>query len=125
MGFLKSSGFREVLSGTRILPEKHLAVFFKPVQDLTDILLEEAQREPLMELQLLLMPGALQRAVLRQDFVNHTKNMLRTFGIVSLPFTLSTVFPVFWNTERERDETKSNFVLESFGSPYKNSNNLE
>lgn len=90
MGLLKSSGFREVLSGAWVLPEKHLAVFFKPVQDLSDVLLKQAQREPLMELELFLVPSALQCAMLRQNFVNHAKNVLRTFCVVRFPFALTT-----------------------------------
>lgn len=48
MGFLKSSGFREVFASPWVLPEKHFTVFFEPVQDLADILLEKTQRKPLV-----------------------------------------------------------------------------
>ena len=40
MGFLKSSGASEIPTSAWVLPEEHLTVFLKPVQDLSDVLLK-------------------------------------------------------------------------------------
>ncbi len=54
----------------------------EPVQDLLDVLLEEPERQPLVELDLLLVPLGLQRAVVGQDLVDDGQDVGGALGVV-------------------------------------------
>ena len=60
----------KVSANANIFPQEHLAVLLKPVQDLLHVLLEEPQRQPLVELDLLGVPLGLQLAVVGEDLVD-------------------------------------------------------
>ncbi len=60
----------------------HLSVVLEPVQDLLDVLLEEPERQPLVELDLLLVPLGLQRAVVGQDLVDDGQDVGGALGVV-------------------------------------------
>ncbi len=54
----------------------------EPVQDLLDVLLEEPERQPLVELDLLLVPLGLQSAVVGEDLVDDGKDVGGALGVV-------------------------------------------
>ena len=54
----------------------------EPVEHLLDVLLEEPERQPLVELDLLLVPLGLQRAVVGQDLVDDGQDVGGALGVV-------------------------------------------
>ncbi len=54
----------------------------EPVEHLLDVLLEEPERQPLVELDLLLVPLGLQRAVVGQDLVDDCQDVGGALGVV-------------------------------------------
>ncbi len=82
MTFLVSSSFWQISPDADVFPKEHFAVILQPVQNLLDILLEEAQRESLVQLDLFRMPFRFQRPMLGEDRVNHRQDMVGTIRIV-------------------------------------------
>ena len=70
MALLVSSSLLEVPPDTNILTEENLTVLLQPVQHLLHVLLEQPQRQSLVEFDLLGVPLGLQLAVVGEDLVD-------------------------------------------------------
>ena len=78
-----SSRLLKILANTNILPQENLSVLLKPVKNLLYILLEEPQRQSLMEFDLLGVPLVLQLPMMGQDVVDDWQHVTGAFLIVS------------------------------------------
>ena len=102
MTFLICSSFLQVFTDAHIFPEENFPVFFQPVKhlnccltykycpsvfffitDLLDILLEQSERQSLVELDLLGVPLGLELAVVGEDLVDDGEDVAGAFLIVS------------------------------------------
>ena len=82
MTLLVSPRLLQVPADPDVLSEEDLAVVLKPVQNLLDVLLEEPEGEPLVELDLLAVPLGLQAAVTGQDVVDNGQDVAGALGVV-------------------------------------------
>ena len=82
MALLICSRLLKVSANPNILPQENLPVLLKPVEDLLHILLEEPQREPLMQLDLLGVPLGLQLPVVGEDLVDDGEDVTGSLLVV-------------------------------------------
>ena len=75
-------GLGQVAADADVLPEEDLAVVLQPVEHLFDVVLEEAQRQFLVQLDLLLAPLLLQLPVVVQDLVVDGQHVRRPLRVV-------------------------------------------
>ena len=83
VALLISSRLLKVSADANIFPQENLAVLLQPVQDLLHVLLEEPQRQSLVELDLLGVPLGLQLAVVGEDLVDDGQDMAGSLLVVS------------------------------------------
>ena len=76
------SGLLKVSANPNIFPQEDLAVLLKPVKDLLHVLLEEPQRQPLVELDLLGVPLGLQLPVVGEDLVDDVQYVTGSLLVV-------------------------------------------
>ena len=77
-----SSRLLKILANTNILPQENLSVLLKPVKNLLHILLEEPQRQSLMEFDLLGVPLRLQLPVVSEDLVDDGEDVTGALLVV-------------------------------------------
>ena len=82
MALLICSRLLKVSANPNILPQENLPVLLKPVEDLLHILLEEPQREPLVQLDLLGVPLGLQLPVVGEDLVDDGQDVTGALLVV-------------------------------------------
>ena len=82
MALLISSGLLKVSANANIFPQENLAVLLQPVKDLLHVLLEESQRQPLVELDLLGVPLGLQLPVVGEDLVDDVQYVTGSLLVV-------------------------------------------
>ena len=82
MALLISSGLLKVSANANIFPQENLAVLLQPVKDLLHVLLEESQRQPLVELDLLGVPLGLELPVVGEDLVDDGEDVTSSLLIV-------------------------------------------
>ena len=83
MTLLISPRLLKVSPDADIFPQENLAVLLQPVQDLLDVLLEEPESQPLVELDLLGVPLWLQLPVVGEDLVDDGQDVTGALLIVS------------------------------------------
>ena len=82
MTLLISPRLLKVSPDADIFPQENLAVFLQPVQDLLDVLLEEPEGQPLVELDLLGVPLGLQLPVMGEDLVDDGEDVAGSLLVV-------------------------------------------
>ena len=83
MTLLICSRLLKVSANPNVFSQENLSVLLKPVQDLLHVLLEEPQRQPLVELDLLGVPLGLQLPVVGEDLVDDGQDVTGALLVVS------------------------------------------